>query len=325
MQASCSTMANRPERPQTKEEIAAQRKERAAAKFAAKQAKKAAAAAKKEKADEDKDNDKPAAKEKPSTSSEKLEVQDTSSSSTNASPQGATLPESSSAERSSSASSEKSRGRARGGAAAGDNSAEKGGGTGGGGRGGGGGGGGRGGGGGGGGDGGGGGGGGGRRRGSAVGQHPSRQNIDKRSPDDISQAAQGQKRRGKRDRHADLFAHLPQYEKESSLTLKSGLSPDEEIHPAILKLGLQYAAGTILGSNARCVAMLTAFAAWIRDYRTPEGMALSRDMQSKLKPLVRFINNCREKSLGMGNAIRYLKMKIAKLPPTLTEEQHSMY
>lgn len=31
------------------------------------------------------------------------------------------------------------------------------------------------------------------------------------------------------------------------------------IHPAIIKLGLQYSQGVICGSNARCVAMLAAF------------------------------------------------------------------
>ena len=31
------------------------------------------------------------------------------------------------------------------------------------------------------------------------------------------------------------------------------------IHPAVVKLGLQYSYGVICGSNARCVAMLAAF------------------------------------------------------------------
>ena len=31
------------------------------------------------------------------------------------------------------------------------------------------------------------------------------------------------------------------------------------IHPAVVKLGLQYSHGVISGSNARCVAMLAAF------------------------------------------------------------------
>ena len=43
----------------------------------------------------------------------------------------------------------------------------------------------------------------------------------------------------------------------------------EDVHPAILRLGLKYSEGTIRGANARCVAMLTAFKAVLQDYSTP--------------------------------------------------------
>ena len=31
------------------------------------------------------------------------------------------------------------------------------------------------------------------------------------------------------------------------------------VHPAVVKLGLQYSEGIICGSNARCIALLAAF------------------------------------------------------------------
>lgn len=31
------------------------------------------------------------------------------------------------------------------------------------------------------------------------------------------------------------------------------------LHPAVVKVGLQYASGIICGSNARCIAMVAAF------------------------------------------------------------------
>ena len=65
-----------------------------------------------------------------------------------------------------------------------------------------------------------------------------------------------------------LFSHLPQYERETSLSLKVGFS-NEEIHPAILRLGLQFSANTISGANSRCVALLNAFKQVIQDYQTP--------------------------------------------------------
>ena len=49
-----------------------------------------------------------------------------------------------------------------------------------------------------------------------------------------------------------LFAHLDQYERDVSLT--KGLTfASGGIHPAILRLGLQYARGIICGANARLV------------------------------------------------------------------------
>jgi translation initiation factor eIF-2B subunit delta len=37
------------------------------------------------------------------------------------------------------------------------------------------------------------------------------------------------------------------------------VKPDVVIHPAIIRLGLQFSEFSIVGSNARCIATLTAF------------------------------------------------------------------
>lgn len=100
-----------------------------------------------------------------------------------------------------------------------------------------------------------------------------------------------------------LFSHLPQYERESSLSLNVGFSSDE-IHPAILTLGLKYAEGKITGANARCVALLTALKEVVTDYKTPDDKMLIRDLDKKLRPLIQFLIDCRPHSIGMGNAIR---------------------
>src|SRR6185437_14258304 len=85
------------------------------------------------------------------------------------------------------------------------------------------------------------------------------------------------------------------------------------------RLGLQYANGSISGANARCVAFLQAFKDFLVDYKVPPNEVMSRDLQTKLKPIIHFLIDCRPQSMSMGNAIRYLKMKIAKIPPSLPE------
>lgn len=110
-----------------------------------------------------------------------------------------------------------------------------------------------------------------------------------------------------------LFSHLPQYERETSLSLLVGFSA-EELHPSIIRLGLKYAEGAISGSNVRAVALLRSLKDFISDYKTPENALLSLDMPKRLQPLVRFLVDCRPMSISMGNTLRHVKMAIAKAP-----------
>jgi translation initiation factor eIF-2B subunit delta len=118
-----------------------------------------------------------------------------------------------------------------------------------------------------------------------------------------------------------LFSHLPQYERETSASLKVPFS-SEEIHPEILKLGLQYSNGTITGSNARCIAMLNAFRAWISDYSPQyENKLIREDLLKKINPQIRFLIDCRPQSISMGNAVRWFKLRISRLPTQIGLEQ----
>ena len=63
------------------------------------------------------------------------------------------------------------------------------------------------------------------------------------------------------------------------------------IHPAIIKLGLQYAEGIITGSNARCAALMNAVCHLIADYETPPQKELARHLESKLKPAISYLAN----------------------------------
>ncbi|NXJ83766.1 EI2BD factor, partial [Trogon melanurus] len=118
----------------------------------------------------------------------------------------------------------------------------------------------------------------------------------------------------------NLFSHLHQYSRKKPLTQQMSI-PSTVIHPAVVRLGLQYSQGIINGSNARCIALLEVFKQLIRDYSTPPNEELSRDLVAKLKPHISFLNQCRPLSASMGNAIKYLKKEISCLPDTLREEE----
>jgi hypothetical protein len=60
------------------------------------------------------------------------------------------------------------------------------------------------------------------------------------------------------------------------------------VHPAFLKLGLQYASGYVSGSNSRCLKFLVAFKEFIRDYKLPKDYReINKDLEVKLKPNIK--------------------------------------
>ena len=60
---------------------------------------------------------------------------------------------------------------------------------------------------------------------------------------------------------------------------------------------------------------------FVQDYTTPDKSELSRDLTDKLKPQITFLEECRPKSVSMGNAIRYVKSKINSIPNGIPEEE----
>ncbi|XP_072000184.1 translation initiation factor eIF2B subunit delta isoform X2 [Engystomops pustulosus] len=121
-------------------------------------------------------------------------------------------------------------------------------------------------------------------------------------------------------RKVSLFSHLHQYSRKIPLTQQMSI-PHSGIHPAVVRLGLQYSQGIVTGSNSRCIALLNCIKQVIRDYSTPPHEELSRDLVNKLKPAISFLNQCRPLSASMGNAIKYIKKEISNINRQKGEEE----
>ncbi|KAJ3806919.1 translation initiation factor eIF2B delta subunit [Lentinula aff. lateritia] len=93
-----------------------------------------------------------------------------------------------------------------------------------------------------------------------------------------------------------------------------------DIHPTIVKLGLQFSEFKICGANARCIATLTAFKTVIQDYVTPPHNTLSRHLMTHLSPQITHLVTARPMSVTMGNAIRQLKLEISGSDIDLPEQ-----
>ncbi|KFY45462.1 hypothetical protein V494_00926 [Pseudogymnoascus sp. VKM F-4513 (FW-928)] len=111
------------------------------------------------------------------------------------------------------------------------------------------------------------------------------------------------------DKTVELFRHLY---KPRAKTIAGA----KDVHPAVLSLGQQMSNYVICGSNARLVATLRAFKRVINSYTTPPGTTLTRHMSTHvLSPQIEYLTSCRPMSISMGTAIRWLKLKIAKIDP----------
>mmetsp|Transcript_42533 Transcript_42533/g.51658 ORF Transcript_42533/g.51658 Transcript_42533/m.51658 type:complete len:676 (-) Transcript_42533:621-2648(-) len=140
-------------------------------------------------------------------------------------------------------------------------------------------------------------------------------------------SAQGSKKVVERSRKAnELFAHLPQFDNEahkakilSKMTFdRSSTAPIPRI---VLELCLQFLDGSVHGASERTVALLQTLQQVINEYKTPPEKTLSRDLTSRINNIIDFLINCRPMSVSMGNAIRFVKHKIANIDINLSEEQ----
>lgn len=114
----------------------------------------------------------------------------------------------------------------------------------------------------------------------------------------------------KEDPHQlSLFKHL-YHERESS---RIDLAPvNSSIHPAIVRLGVQYASKVIVGSNARCVALLAAVKQVVKDFEKPAQADFVRGLETCLKKSLAYLHHCRPLAVSQQNAMRHLKCQMTR-------------
>lgn len=112
-----------------------------------------------------------------------------------------------------------------------------------------------------------------------------------------------------------LFGHLEEARKITSA------AAHKDVHPSVLYLALQISSFKVVGSYERCKSMLIAFKDVIRDYETPEGTTLTRNLTNHLSHQIEHLKSARPLSVSMGNAIRWLKLEITNLGIDLTDAE----
>ncbi|XP_050073901.1 translation initiation factor eIF-2B subunit delta [Anopheles maculipalpis] len=106
----------------------------------------------------------------------------------------------------------------------------------------------------------------------------------------------------------NLFNHLHQPKFAATEIVNSPV-----LHPAVTKLGIQYAKGAVVGSKARCLALLKVLNQLIQDYETPPEKEFGRSFEEMLNVSANHLQRCRPFSVSMTNALRHIKMYVRQL------------
>lgn len=97
-----------------------------------------------------------------------------------------------------------------------------------------------------------------------------------------------------------------------------------QVHPSVLQLAQHLSSFTVVGADARAIAVLKVLRDFVVDYRISSGAVFSRDLVTKLGPQIGFLVNARPLGASVGHAIRYLKYEISVTPVELNEDEVSI-
>ncbi|CAH0405620.1 unnamed protein product [Chilo suppressalis] len=112
------------------------------------------------------------------------------------------------------------------------------------------------------------------------------------------------------------FEHLHVEHDKDYLT---NIPINSNLHPAIVKLGVQLATRVVSGSNARCIALLDALKKMIRDYSLPARTEFSRGLEAALTASLQHLWRLRQPCAAQENAVKFLRRHISQLPNNVDE------
>ncbi|CAG4986386.1 unnamed protein product [Parnassius apollo] len=112
------------------------------------------------------------------------------------------------------------------------------------------------------------------------------------------------------------FQHL--YTGHDKEALKK-IALNSNLHPAVIKLGVQLACQVVTGSNARCIALLDALKKMVRDYSLPAKTEFARGLESHLAASLEFLWAMRQPSASQTNAVKHFRRQLTQLPNNVDE------
>ncbi|GLV35460.1 eukaryotic translation initiation factor 2B subunit delta [Carabus blaptoides fortunei] len=124
---------------------------------------------------------------------------------------------------------------------------------------------------------------------------------------------------GNFQKQVQLFNHLYLHH---STSLTKELTAVVGLHAAIIRLGAQYMSHNILGSNARCLALLSAIKHLVTDYRTPPQQEFCRSLEANLQSSTNYLQKCRPLAVSMTNAVRNIKWQLTQMDTNRSDKEN---
>lgn len=98
---------------------------------------------------------------------------------------------------------------------------------------------------------------------------------------------------------------------------------NDNIHPAIAQLGVQYSTGIVKGCNARGLAFMNAIKLVIKEYETPPQKEFSRSLEDIIKLYGAHLQHCRPLAVSVTNAMKFIQWQIRQLSKTDNDNEVS--
>lgn len=93
------------------------------------------------------------------------------------------------------------------------------------------------------------------------------------------------------------------------------------IHPAIVRLGVQYSSGVVKGCNARGLAFMSAIKSVITEYETPSQKEFTRGLEDVIKSCGSYLQKCRPLAVSVTNAMKFIQFQLRQLPKSESDAE----
>lgn len=109
-----------------------------------------------------------------------------------------------------------------------------------------------------------------------------------------------------------LFPHVPMRASNLDSLCVNYQFKGITMHPSIIDVAVKMNKGIIKGSTPRSLSLLVALKSMIKEYKTPPGKGIERDLPHKIESSLNFLQVYRPITTGMANAAAYVKRHVTK-------------